>query len=313
MHSSVTWRIAFPLSMLIWAAPCEGGKCRAQTKASPATRPTEARSADRAAVRSALDALVKSFEARDARLLAASWTAEGEYKNEAGVTVRGREGLEKAFGEFFAKTPEVKAKLRSESLRFVGNDSAIDEGLVTIHRGPVTPATSAQYSALLVREDGRWRVAQLQESPPADAASVEELSWLIGEWQASKADGAEIRTTYSWLPGKKFIQVQFSIQESALSLSGSQIIGVDPATGALRSWTFEADGGVGEAEWNRDGNHWVLDVTGTLNDGRTLTETNVLRRVNEDTLTWQSVGRRLDDVEIPDLAPVKVTRLRTKK
>jgi len=79
------------------------------------------------------------------------------------------------------------------------------------------------------------------------------------------------------------------IKEKNLALSGNQVIGVDPATGLLHSWTFESDGGVGEADWSRDGDHWVLDADGTLADGRSLTETNVLRRVNEDTFTWQSV------------------------
>ncbi len=70
---------------------------------------------------------------------------------------------------------------------------------------------------------------------------------------------------------------------------------------------------MGEADWSRDGDHWVLDADGTLPDGRTLTETNILRRVDDDTFTWQSVDRLLDDSELPDLAPVKVTRVKPKK
>src|SRR5262249_998487 len=122
--------------------------------------------------------------------------------------------------------------------------------------------------------------------------------------------GAEIRTTYSWAPSKKFIQAQFSIKEKELALTGSQVIGVDPATGAIHTWTFEADGGVGEADWNPDGDHWVLQAAGTLADGRTRTETNVLRRVNGDTFTWQSIGRQLGDAALSDLPPVKVTRIK---
>src|SRR5262249_51244376 len=103
---------------------------------------------------------------------------------------------------------------------------------------------------------------------------------------------------------------QFNIKEKGLALSGSQVIGVDPATGAIHTWTFEADGGVGEADWSRDGDHWVLEAAGTLTDGSTLTETNILRRVNDDTFTWQSVDRKHGDEVLPDLAPVKVTRVK---
>jgi len=39
----------------------------------------------------------------------------------------------------------------------------------------------------------------------------------------------------------------------------------------------------------------------------------VLRRVNDDTFTWQSINRLLDDKEIADLPPVKVTRIKDQK
>src|SRR5262249_4623400 len=125
--------------------------------------------------------------------------------------------------------------------------------------------------------------------------------------------GAEIHTTYAWAPNKKFIHAQFTIKERDRTFVGTQVIGVDPATEGLHSWTFEADGGVGEADWNRDGDHWVLDAHGTLTDGRSLTETNILPRVNNDTFTWQSINRSLEDSELADLAPVKVTRLKPTK
>ena len=38
-------------------------------------------------------------------------------------------------------------------------------------------------------------------------------------------------------------------------------------------------------------------------DGRILTATNVLRRINDDLFTWQSIGRRLDEEEIPTSPP----------
>jgi uncharacterized protein (TIGR02246 family) len=274
---------------------------------------SEARAADRAAIREVIGSFAKAFEARDAKALAAHWTAEGEYRNAQGLTVQGREALEKGFANFFAKTPEVTAEVRPEGLRFLSRDSGIEEGTVTIRRGPTNPATNARYSALVVREGESWRLAQLSESAAEEKTTIEDLGWLIGQWKSTRGEGAEIQSRYSWAPGKKFIQVQFLIKEKDLALSGTQVIGVDPATGLLHSWTFEAGGGIGEADWARDGDHWVLDASGTLADGRSLTETNVLRRVNEDTFTWQSVDRTLDDEELADLAPVKVTRVKSEK
>src|SRR5262249_44111462 len=94
---------------------------------------------------------------------------------------------------------------------------------------------------------------------------------------------------------------------------GTQVIGVDPRSGVVHSWAFEADGGFGEADWHRDGDHWVLDATGILSDGGVLKQTNILRRVDDDKFTWQSVNRTLDDSEIADLPPTKVTRVKNGK
>lgn len=273
--------------------------------------PTADRAADRTAIRAVMASFAKAFESRDATALAAYWTAEGELEKEDGETLQGRETIEKAFAEFFSKTPEVKAEIQSESLRFVSGTCAIDEGTVKVRRGPAAPATSSLYSALFVHEDSHWRVARLSELT-ADEVSMTDLGWLVGEWKSASGQGAEIRTTYSWAPSKKFLNVQFAIREKDLSLSGNQVIGVDPATGEIHAWTFEADGGVGEADWFRDGDHWVLEAAGTLADGSSLSETNILRRVNDDTFTWQSVDRLLDDTELPDLPPVKVTRVTSK-
>jgi len=281
-------------------------------QASPPNSQAADRPEDRAAVRSAMQSFVKSFESRDAKALAAHWTAEGEFTNEAGLTVRGREALEKAFAGALAKSPELKAEVHPESLRFLSSDSAIEEGSVTVRRGSAEPTTNARYKVLLVREKGSWLFAEMGESPGGNA-SVADLAWLIGEWKSTSGQAAEIRTTYAWAPNKKFIHVQFNIKEKELALGGFQVIGVDPATGTLHTWTFEVDGGIGEADWRPDGDHWVLDAAGTLSDGSTLTETNILRRVNDDTFTWQSVDRMHGDAELSDLAPVKVTRVKPGK
>jgi hypothetical protein len=226
--------------------------------------------------------------------------------------LHGRAALEQAFAAFFAKMPELKAESQPESLRFISRDSAIQEGVVSIQRGPTDPLAPARYSALFVREDGRWRLASLVESAKDDV-SVAELAWIVGTWKSNAESGAEIDSTYTWAANKRFIHGHFSIKERELTLAGDQIIGVDPATGLLHSWTFEADGGVGEADWTRDGDHWVLEASGTLTDGSTLSETNVLRRINGDTFTWQSIDRLLDDDELADQPPVKVSRVKPAK
>lgn len=272
----------------------------------------EDRREDRESIREAMRSFEAAFEARDAEALASHWTARGEYLGEGGERIRGRDALLAGFSAFFDATPELTAEVRPGSLRFLSDGIAIEEGTVAVRRGPAEPETEASYTALFVREGGRWLMAQLEETAGGDP-SVEDLDWLVGEWRSAVGEAAEIRTTYEWAPGKAFLQAQFTLKEQELDLGGTQVIGVDPETGALHSWTFEAGGGIGEADWYPDGDHWVLEAAGTLTDGRTLFETNILRRIDDDTFTWQSTGRLLDDVELPDLPPVKVTRVKPRE
>jgi uncharacterized protein (TIGR02246 family) len=226
-----------------WLRPARaqsGGGPGAPSQTQPA--PAGERGEDRAAIRAALDSFAKAFETRDPKALAAHWTSGGEYHPLAGPMVQGRESLEKGFTAFFARNPELKATIHHEALRFLSDDTAVEEGTVDIRRGPLEPASNARYTALMAREGGRWRVAQLSEAPGQEE-SIEDLGWLVGAWKSKGKQGAEIETTYAWQPNKKFLQAQFTIKEKDLTLSGTQIIGVDPATGAIRSWTFEADGG----------------------------------------------------------------------
>lgn len=267
---------------------------------------------DRAAIRETMNSFAKSFQSKDAKQLAAHWTPEGELQTVSGVTITGREALEQRFSKFFAVTPEVQAEVQSQSLRFLSKDSAFDEGKVTIRKGPAGPPIRAVYRAFFVRNDNRWNLASLTESAATDT-SISDLGWLIGEWKSTSSESAEIQTTYTWDANKKFIHAKFVIKETERTLSGLQVIGVDPETGTIHSWTFEANGGIGEADWLLDGDHWVLDAEGTLPDGAALIQTNILSRVNNDTFTWQSTNRLLDGNAIPDLAPVKVTRIISKQ
>jgi len=276
------------------------------------TAASDARAKDRGAIAGVMQGLAKSFEGRDAKGLVAHWTTEGEYSNDRGVEVQGREALEKAFAALFEKTPEVTAKLKSTEVRFLSADTAIDEGTIVIQRGAAEATTNADYTALLVREGGNWLVAQLSDEANDDV-SIEDLAWLIGDWKTKGDEEVDISTTYSWDDNKKFIHVKFTRAEKELKISGTQIIGVNPATGQLHTWTFETDGGVGEANWNRDGNHWTLDAGGMLADGTTIVETNVIRRVGNDLFTWQSIGRALDGEPLPDLSPVQVSRVKAKQ
>ena len=119
-----------------------------------------ARPADEQAIRAAAQAFVRAFEKGDANAVAAAWTEEGEYVDEDGTPVRGRAALAKAYADFFAKRRELKAEGTINAIRFLGQDTAVEEGTFTV-KAKDRPANTSRYSALWVRQGGRWLMALL--------------------------------------------------------------------------------------------------------------------------------------------------------
>jgi uncharacterized protein (TIGR02246 family) len=268
------------------------------------------READRAAIGKGLKSFLAAFERGDAKALAAHWTAEGEFIADDDTVIRGRAAIEKEYADYFAKHAKHKVEVEVESLRFPSQDTALEEGFFKVRKDK-EELVGSRYSVLYVREQGKWLMAVLREFP-AEPVSLRDLEWLIGAWQA-KRDGAEVHTTYEWLDNKAFIRVQFTIKDKGHTFGGFKIIGKDAATGQLRSWTFEKSGAFGHAEWIRDGKKWLIDSAGVLPDGSTLSATNILTRLDDDSFTWQAINRTHDGEELPDDPPIKVTRVKAMK
>lgn len=263
---------------------------------------------DERALRKATADFLKVVEKGDAKAVAASWTKEGEYIGEDGTTIRGRAAIEAAYAKAFARHKKFKIEITVESIRFLSKDTAIEEGYAKSYKGGSEYPTASRYSVLHVRDGGRWLMGLLREWPD-EGISLRDFDWLIGTWEA-KTDDAEVRTTYEWDAKKKSIQCHITIKGTDRTVSAMQVLLKDPRTGQLRSWLFDDDGGFGEATWTRDGKRWVIAAAGVQADGGELTATNVLTQVDKDTFTWQSTERTLDGEELPNIQPVKVTRVK---
>jgi uncharacterized protein (TIGR02246 family) len=271
---------------------------------------TEQRPDDRAAIQKALTSFTKAFQKGDGKAVAAHWTTEGEYISDDGVTFTGRPALEKAYQEYFSKNPDNALEVEVDSIRFPSRDNAVVEGHFKLHQGKKKELTVSRCSFLYSREDGNWLIAIAREWP-GDGLSLRDLEWLIGSWEA-KRDDATVTTNYEWTANKTFIRCQFSIKQEDKTFTGMQMVGKDPATGLLRLWTFEDSGGIGDSEINREGKKWIFTASGVTPDGRTLTCKNIMTPIDNDSFLWQSVERTLDEESLPDLPPIKVTRVKAK-
>lgn len=287
------------------AAPVEAAKTADDAPLDKA----EADDAD--AIRKAGQSFVKSYVAGDAKAMAAHWTEKGEYFADDGTVLRGRAEIQKSYEKQFAKKgkEKVEAKIEVTSIRFPSKDTAIEEGYFEARSGKDAPS-GGRYTVLHAREGGKWLMAVVREWP-SEGASLRDLAWLIGSWRTKRGDEVEVRTKYEWWgDDKAFIRAEIKVVQKGRTAEGFQMIGKDAATGAIRSWVFDRDGGFAQATWSRDGKKWVQDFASVLADGGTVAATHVLTRLDDDTFTFQAVERTLDGEAIADVPTVRVTRVK---
>src|SRR5262249_54309881 len=273
---------------------------------------------DRAADKQAIDKLVKeniqAFNNRDAAAIAANWTAEGQYIGNDGEPIHGRAEIQKGYAEFF-KTLKGKptVEVQTDGLRFTSADTAVSEVTLRLKNEQGDVIGSSWRNTMLVREDGQWKVALVQEWDRDTFMddNLKDLEWLIGTWRMDTKD-RDATTTYEWDESKNFIRGKYMVKQAGKAVeSGMQMIGRDNAEGGIHSWVFQSDGGFGDGLWTRDGKKWTVDFEGATADGKKLTATVIYIRVDADTFTWQSVQHTVDGQPIADTQPIRVTKQKT--
>jgi uncharacterized protein (TIGR02246 family) len=261
-------------------------------------------------------AYAKAFSTGDAKGLAAFWTEDGDFVDTTGRLVRGRAAIEKDLAALFAQSGGLTLVITPESFQFLSPDVVIETGLARVTKVADGSASASRYTVVHVKRDGRWLLSSVRETPyepPSNYEYLKELEWLIGKWVA-KGNNATLEQTCEWTGHKNFITRTYTVKGSdGLTHTGLQVIGWDPMARRLRSWTFDSEGSFQNEWWARDGNRWVVSVTGVLRDGSQTQSGNVIKRVDDDTFTWRAGQRRIAGVSAPDLGEVKITRVKAKK
>src|SRR5262245_8160989 len=115
----------------------------------------ESDSKDKAAVAKNAEAFVKAFGKGDAKALAGFWTPDGDFTDQEGKHLKGREAIEKAFAALFAENKGLKLHIHSHSLRFVTASVAIEDGVTAVISPDAAPSR-ARYTIVHVKKDGQW-------------------------------------------------------------------------------------------------------------------------------------------------------------
>jgi uncharacterized protein (TIGR02246 family) len=267
--------------------------------------------ASEAAIRKAAASYVEAFNKHDAKALADHWSPDAVYLNRStGAEAVGREAIAEQFTALFKEQPEVKLEVSVASVQFVSPNVASERGTAKF-LAPNGEPEEIEYSAVDVKRDGRWLLDRVtdktKEAAPSHYEQLKVVEWMVGKWTAD-ADNADVELDCNWTKNQKFLTRAFKISIDDDSFSGMQIIGWDPAAKAIRSWTFDSNGTFAEAAWQQRGGRWFIRNRGTLPDGRTATMINVMKPVDENSFTWQTIERTAGSELLPNIDEILIVR-----
>jgi uncharacterized protein (TIGR02246 family) len=264
-----------------------------------------------------IKALNEAIARRDAKAVAAMFAPDGEFVDVEGTHFKGQPALEKNFSEDFAQATGEQPELSIDSVGTTGENRAKASGWVAIHTGHSgrsfdrVPVTTVELQ--FVKQGQQWLITNANETAmPKRIESgnpLQSLGWLIGDWTASN-NGVTAKMHAEWTKDKNFIRCNYEIIDKSGKVENTQqVFGYDPRNDSVVSWNFDSTGGFGDAQWLQTNGEWVAESQAVERSGNVSTASNVWRPLDANTITWQSVDRRLDGVPVPDLEPVKLHRV----
>ncbi len=268
--------------------------------------------ADEAAIRKADEVYVKAFNKHDAKALSDAWSPDAVYLNRTtGDEVTGRAAIAEEFTAVFKDQPEVKLELNVQSIQFISPNVAVEQGMAKT-LAPKAEPEEEKYSAVYVRREGQWLLDRVteksKETAPTACEQLKPLEWMIGHW-VDKDDKVDVETDCHWTKKRSYITRSFTVAvEGDINMSGMQVIGWDPAAKTIRSWTFDSGGGFAEGTWTFQKGRWFIRNKGVLADGRKASMVNVIKPVDQNSFTWQTVDRTAGGELLPNIDEVLIVR-----
>jgi uncharacterized protein (TIGR02246 family) len=288
-----------------------GGSPAGSEVATAAAAPGPAQQQDEQAIRLAAETFAKAYNAGDAKAIASGFAADGEIVSEEGQSTQGPTCIEQVFAGIFKEHPHTHMDLATGSIRFIGRDMAVEDGMATVTHAPGEPAQRSPYAVVYARQNGKWLTASARDLPdetPTPEEQLKQLQWMIGEW-VDESPEALVMTSYRWTDNQCYILSEFKVQIAGRPvMTGTQRIGWDPLAKTIRSWVFDSEGGFGEGIWTREDNQWIVKRTGVTRDGKIASATNIITRVSKHRMTWEQRDRIVGGEKTPDIKAIPITR-----
>jgi uncharacterized protein (TIGR02246 family) len=275
--------------------------------------PDAAANAEVDAISATLRAYRTAFNKHDAQAMAELWSAAGVYTDrETGARFTGRESIAADLEAAFKARPNVRLTASVSGIRFIRPDVASVEGQASSSVPDEEPGVMS-FTAILVKQDGKWLLDSVEESEPAVPETpydaLKDLEWMVGHW-VDDTDELTVDTTVRWSRNQSFLIRSYTIErDDEETRDGTQVIGWDPIERRIRSWMFNSDGSFGEGSWFKNGDEWMSRMSITLADGRVASGTQMFTRMDDDTYLVEAIGREIDGEPVPSAGPVTVVRI----
>lgn len=239
--------------------------------------------------------------------LLSHWAKDADYVNQDGQVYRGKDAIGALLKSANENLKGYKLNLKIDNLRLVKSDVAIEDGVATL-AGPEGETNVNRYTAVWIKEGDHWLInsardlpAEDKPAPAANADYLQPLAWLVGDWK-SDDKGPVVSLSARWTLDKNYLVQDYTVTgEAADNFHVMQVVGFDPLSGQIKSWTFDSRGGYGEGLWQRDDNTWSSKSRGVLPDGRVGNAVNSLRFIDDAHLEWRSTGRNVEGQPMPDV------------
>jgi uncharacterized protein (TIGR02246 family) len=265
-----------------------------------------------------MQSYLQAFNRHDTAALASHWSDSGESVDlDSGEKTKGRDAVAGVFATLFEQDDNAAIDIDIESIRPIRDDVAVVDGLSLLSFDDTSRASS-RFSAIVVREDGKWVLSSVREAatatPPTTAQPLEQLEWLVGSWE-DVSEHLFATTRCSWNAGRSFLsRSHLSTTESGSASAGdgipallptdgsareiSEIIGWDPERRQIRSWVFTSDGRFAEGFWSRAGDSWEVRYEGHGADEGTVC-TFTIDRAGPDEIMIRCEPSSLTDILPP--------------
>ena len=268
--------------------------------------------ANESAVKRTIGDYVSAYNAKDLNKVASFWTKDCAYLDrQSGERTEGRAAVAADLKAAFNDQPQERLGGRIDVVRFIKPDVASVTGTITVGN-PGASSDTVDFSAIMVLENSKWLFSSVEESaspvPVAANDALQRLDWLVGTWE-DRSGAAVVENVFRWSDNGSFLIRSFTSQSTDGDVDrGTQVIGWDPRSLDIRSWTFNSDGSFGDATWSNSGGDWLIKSSQTLVDGDAASGTYILSKVSADEVTLKLIGLEIGGAPQPAGPAVSLVR-----